>query len=162
MFLTVFMCLARKTHNRVYSLETCCQTKPVGPAVPATGYHTALELRRVLTFLNSCITHCFVVVGCVRLFDPVDCSPLGSSLRGILQARTLEWSPLHPPRDVPDSGTEPVSLAFPALAGNFLPLHLHHILSFTSWLSKTGTFSIWSFKRSLPPPPCPQRPAQKG
>ena len=27
----------------------------------------------------------------VRLFDPVDCSPPGSSVRGILQARKLEW-----------------------------------------------------------------------
>ena len=27
----------------------------------------------------------------VRLFDSVDCSPLGSSVLGILQARILEW-----------------------------------------------------------------------
>ena len=27
----------------------------------------------------------------VRLCDPVDCSPLGSSVHGILQARVLEW-----------------------------------------------------------------------
>ena len=25
------------------------------------------------------------------LFDPIDCSPPGSSVRGILQARILEW-----------------------------------------------------------------------
>ena len=31
-------------------------------------------------------------LSCVRLFcDPIDCSPLGSSRHGILQARTLEW-----------------------------------------------------------------------
>ena len=28
---------------------------------------------------------------CVRLWDPVDCSPPGSSVHGILQARILEW-----------------------------------------------------------------------
>ena len=28
---------------------------------------------------------------CPTLCDPVDCSPPGSSVRGILQARTLEW-----------------------------------------------------------------------
>ena len=28
---------------------------------------------------------------CVSLCDPVDCSPPGSSVHGILQARTLEW-----------------------------------------------------------------------
>ena len=28
---------------------------------------------------------------CPTLFDPMDCSLLGSSLHGILQARVLEW-----------------------------------------------------------------------
>ena len=28
---------------------------------------------------------------CPTLHDPVDCSPPGSSVHGILQARTLEW-----------------------------------------------------------------------
>ena len=27
----------------------------------------------------------------LTLCDPMDCSPLGSSVHGILQARTLEW-----------------------------------------------------------------------
>ena len=29
---------------------------------------------------------------CVRLCDPIDGSPPGSSIPGILQARTLEWT----------------------------------------------------------------------
>ena len=28
---------------------------------------------------------------CLPLCDPVDCSPPGSSVRGILQVRVLEW-----------------------------------------------------------------------
>ena len=28
---------------------------------------------------------------CVRLYNPMDCSPPGSSVHGILQARVLEW-----------------------------------------------------------------------
>ena len=28
---------------------------------------------------------------CLTLSDPMDCSPPGSSIRGILQARVLEW-----------------------------------------------------------------------
>ena len=28
---------------------------------------------------------------CLTLGDPMDCSPPGSSVQGILQARTLEW-----------------------------------------------------------------------
>ena len=34
---------------------------------------------------------CEVAQSCPTLFDPVDCSPPGSSVHGILQARILEW-----------------------------------------------------------------------
>ena len=50
------------------------------------------------------------------LCDPVDYSPPGSFVHGILQARTLEWLPFPSPGDLPDPGTEPAS---PALAGGF-------------------------------------------
>ena len=32
-----------------------------------------------------------VAQSCLALFDPVDCTPPGSSVRGIFQARILEW-----------------------------------------------------------------------
>ena len=36
--------------------------------------------------------HCFLVPkSCLTLCDPMDCSPPGSSVHGILQARILEW-----------------------------------------------------------------------
>ena len=41
----------------------------------------------------------------------------GSSVHGIFQARILEWVP--PPGYLPNPGTEPVSLASPALPGGF-------------------------------------------
>ena len=34
---------------------------------------------------------CSVVQSCPTLCDPLECSPPGSSVHGILQARTLEW-----------------------------------------------------------------------
>ena len=34
---------------------------------------------------------CEVSQSCPTLCDPVDCSPPGSSVHGILQARILEW-----------------------------------------------------------------------
>ena len=43
------------------------------------------------------------------LCDPMDCSPLGSSVHGILQARILEWVAF--PGDLPDPGIEPMSTA---------------------------------------------------
>ena len=32
-----------------------------------------------------------VAKSCLPLCDPMDCSPLGSSVHGILQARRMEW-----------------------------------------------------------------------
>ena len=52
----------------------------------------------------------------------MDCSPPGSSVRGILQARILEWIPglpCPPLGDLPDPGVEPVSLMSSALPGGF-------------------------------------------
>ena len=46
--------------------------------------------------------------------DPMDCSPPGSSILGILQARILAWVAMPSSRGNP--GIEPVS---PALAGRF-------------------------------------------
>ena len=56
---------------------------------------------------------------CSTLCDLLDCSQPGSSVQGILQARTLEGLPCPAPGDLPDPGIEPVSLMSPALAGRF-------------------------------------------
>ena len=45
----------------------------------------------------------------LTLCDPVDCSPPGFSVRGILQARILECVVFPSPGDLPDPGIEPVS-----------------------------------------------------
>ena len=59
------------------------------------------------------LSHC----SAAQLFEtPVDCSPPGSSVHGILQARILEWGALPSPRDLPDPEIE---FASPALAGRF-------------------------------------------
>ena len=48
------------------------------------------------------------------------CSPPGSSVHGILQARILEWVAMLPPGDRSLPGIEPAFLMPPALAGRFL------------------------------------------
>ena len=35
--------------------------------------------------------HAVLFQSCLTLHDPMDCSPPGSSVHGILQARILEW-----------------------------------------------------------------------
>ena len=61
---------------------------------------------------------------CLTLCDPMDCSPPGSSVHGILQARILEWVAMPSSRDLPDPGIEPESPAVPALQADSLPLSL--------------------------------------
>ena len=51
--------------------------------------------------------------------DPMGCSPSGSSVHGILWARTLEWVASSPSPDLPNPRIEPTSLVSPALAGRF-------------------------------------------
>ena len=60
-----------------------------------------------------------VAQSCLTLCDSVDYSPPGSSVHGILQARTLDWVAFPFSRDLPDPGIEPRS---PALAGRFFTI----------------------------------------
>ena len=45
----------------------------------------------------------------LTLCDPMHCSPQGSSVHGIPQARILEWVAISSPRDLPDTGIKPGS-----------------------------------------------------
>ena len=52
---------------------------------------------------------CLVTQSCPTLCNLMDCSLLGSSVHGILQARILELLPFPSPGDLPEPGTEPRS-----------------------------------------------------
>jgi len=54
---------------------------------------------------------------CPTLCDPVDCSPPGSPIPGILQARTLEW----------------VAISFSNEKGYFFSLMTFYFLSLTTY-----------------------------
>ena len=69
-------------------------------------------MRACAKLLQSCLTLC----------DPVDYSPPGSSVHGLLQARILEWVAVSLSGDLPDSGIEPVSPVAPALQADSLLL----------------------------------------
>jgi len=60
-----------------------------------------------------------VTQSCPTLCDPMDCSPPGSSVRGIPQARVRSGLLCPDPPDLPDPGIKPMSLTSPALAGGF-------------------------------------------
>ena len=56
-------------------------------------------------WLQSCLTHC----------EPTDCSPPGSSVHVILQARLLEWVAMPSSRRSSNPAIEPTSPVSPAL-----------------------------------------------
>ena len=60
---------------------------------------------------------------CPTLCDPMDSSPPGSSVHGILQARILEWLAISYAKDLPDPGIKPESPTVPALQVDSLLLN---------------------------------------
>ena len=52
----------------------------------------------------------------------MDCSPPGSSVHGIPQAKILEWVAMPSSRDLPNPGIKPTSPVSPALQVDSLPL----------------------------------------
>ena len=76
-----------------------------------TDIYTVLILCRQAKSLQSCLTLC----------DPRDCSPLGSSVHGILQARILQWVAIPFSRNqIPNSG---IRLKSPVLQADSSPLN---------------------------------------
>ena len=78
--------------------------KPTSPAVEAWSLHHWCMCPK------SCLTFC----------NPMDGSPPGNSVPGILQERYWSGLPCPPPGDLPNPGTDTASLTSSALAGRFL------------------------------------------
>ena len=84
-------------------------------------YHTEASSREEVNFNHHCQKHNLLLLSrrlshVLLFYNPMDCSPPGSSVHGISQARILEWVAISFSRDLPDPGIEPMS---PALAGRF-------------------------------------------
>ena len=68
------------------------------------------EHRSGLPFLLQCMkvkSESEVAQSCLTLSDPMDCSPRGSSVHGIFQARVLEWGAIAFSGDIRDKGSIP-------------------------------------------------------
>ena len=83
-------------------------------------------------------------LSCVQLFcDPMTCSPLDSSVRGISQARLLEWVAMPSSRG--SSFIQGLNLHLCLLhrqSDLLLPSHLRRQLAFTLWCSNHFMFII--------------------
>ena len=61
--------------------------------------------------VTTLATTCVYAQLCPILCDPMDCSPPGSSVHGVSQARILEWIAISFSRDLPYPKIEPLSAA---------------------------------------------------
>ena len=74
--------------------------------------------------LSACVVCVLakLLQSCPTLCHTMDCSPPGSSVHGVVQARILEWVALPFSGDLPDPGIEPTSPVAPAFEVDSLPL----------------------------------------
>ena len=68
----------------------------------------------------SCELHDKSLQSWPTLWNSMDCSPPGSSVHVIFQARILERVAMSSSRDLPDADIRPISLKSPELAGKFI------------------------------------------
>ena len=59
---------------------------------------------------------------CLTLFDPMDCSPPGSSVMGFLRQEYWDGLLFPTPENLLNPGIEPMTLVSPALAGGFFAI----------------------------------------
>ena len=65
---------------------------------------------------------CSVTQSCPTLWDPMDCSPPGSSVHRILQARILEWVAMPSSRG-PSQPRDPTLVSFVSCIGRWVIYH---------------------------------------
>ena len=98
----------------------CYQQELVGQGNCFWEFHN-MKIINNSTVRGTPFIPCFVVISSlshVQLFwDPVDCSPPGSSVHGISQAWIMEWVAISFSMGSSQPGIEPMSPASPALAG---------------------------------------------
>ena len=112
-------------HYHPKRLLIATSIRPPGPPVaPASPGSEAIQAKTGLCLLESLSTAFIwkhkvkVAQPCPTLCNPMDCSPPGSSIHGILKARILEWIAVLFSQDLPNPGIE---LRSPALQADSLP-----------------------------------------
>ena len=106
--------------KKVYGtpLQCSCLENPRDGGASRAAVYGVAQSRTWLKRLSSSSSSS-VAKWCPTLWDSLDCSPPGSSARGIFQARILEWVAIPSPGDPPNLRIEPASSASPALVDRF-------------------------------------------
>ena len=96
------------------------------------------EWRNVRTYVSQVISIIFLLVPqmCPTICDPVDCSPPGSSVHGIFQARVLEWVAISFSRE----SSWPRAQTWVSCTASRV---------FTTWAIREARISLYHFPNSL-------------
>ena len=70
--------------------------------LPSSVNNAAVNMGAFNSLGNICVRVRSAAQSCPTLCDPMHCSPPGSSVHGISQARILEWVAISSSRDLPD------------------------------------------------------------
>ena len=115
--------------------ESACQRRRHRDVVTPLGREDPLE-EEIATHCSILACRilwteaCSVAQSCLTLCDPMDCSPPGSSVQGILQARTVEW----------------VTISFSR--GSSFPRDQTWVSCIGRWILNLVGYSLWGCKES--------------
>ena len=91
-------------------------------------------------YISICAGHycsafrCVCAWSCSTLFDPVNCSPRGSSVHGIFQARILEWDAIFSSRGSSEPSDQ-THVSYASHIGRWVLYQLYHLAQFLSVLA---------------------------
>ena len=113
----------------------------IGPSAPSL-LPVSLAFIQLVMFQNFlCDRACVcakLLQSCPTLCDPMDCSPPGSSVRGIVQVRILEWVAMPSSRGF-FQPRDQTCISYISCLGRRVLYHLHHLgscqkHSFPDWV----------------------------
>ena len=108
-----FCCVTWSTHSlsRDQTYTPCIECRPLTTEAPDKSIVLAVLMTNFLyVFIEFC-----AMLKLLELCLTLDCSPLGSSVSGVFQARILEWAAMTLAGDLPNPGIKPLL--------NLLPWH---------------------------------------
>ena len=85
---------------------------------------------------------CLVTKLCLTICDPMDCSPPGSSVHGISQARILEWVAIYS-KFLPNPWIKPASAALVGSVFTTEPPGIDNTTIVIMILQSVGTLETW-------------------
>ena len=127
--------------------EHCFSTYPHEKTLLFPTYRTR-DSKRFVFFIKVCdvLSH----ISCAQLCDPMDCSPPGFSVHGMLQARILEWGVMLSSRESSVTQGLNLHLLSPAPAGRFSTTSCHLGRCYTSNLWEVLNMSSCCWLNCIP------------